>query len=220
MNIKLNAVSKAYGQGGAQFWALQDANVTAASGDFIAIVGPSGSGKSTLLHILGCLDKPTTGEVTVDGQSISNLPDRQMSRIRRDQIGFVFQQYFLNQSMTALQNVLLPLQLAGVREGKKKAAAALNTVGLESKLDSYPAELSGGEQQRVAIARALANDPDIVLADEPTGSLDSKTGKTVLDMLIALNEDSALGVVMVTHDEAVAERAHEKIHILDGRINE
>ena len=220
MNIELNAVSKAYGQGDAQFWALQDANVTAASGAFIAIVGPSGSGKSTLLHILGCLDKPTTGDVTVDGRSTSRLPDRQMSRIRRDQIGFVFQQYFLNQSMTALQNVLLPLQLAGVPEGRKKAASALNTVGLGSKLGSYPAELSGGEQQRVAIARALANDPDIVLADEPTGSLDSKTGETVLDMLIALNEGSDLGIVMVTHDEAVAERAHERIHILDGRINE
>jgi len=219
MKIDLVNVSKAYGQGDAQFWALKDATVSATAGDFISIVGPSGSGKSTMLHIFGCLDKPTAGEVRVDDRPITSLSDRQMSRIRRDHIGFVFQQYFLNASMTALQNVLLPMQLAGVKEGRTKAAAALETVGLGSKLRSYPAQLSGGEQQRVAIARALANAPSIVLADEPTGSLDTKTGQNVLDMLMALNGEKNLGVVIVTHDETVAEKAKTMIHVLDGRIS-
>jgi len=219
MKIDLANVSKAYGQGDAQFWALKDATVSATDGDFISIVGPSGSGKSTMLHIFGCLDKPTEGEVRVDDQPISSFTDRQMSRIRRDHIGFVFQQYFLNASMTTLQNVLLPMQLAGVKDGRKKAAAALGTVGLGSKLRSYPSQLSGGEQQRVAIARALANSPSIVLADEPTGSLDTKTGKNVLDMLMTLNSEENLGVVVVTHDEAVAEKAKRMIRVLDGRIS-
>ena len=219
MRIDLANVSKAYGQGDAQFWALKDATVSATAGDFISIVGPSGSGKSTMLHMLGCLDKPTEGEVRVDGKAISSMSDRQMSLIRRDHIGFVFQQYFLNPSMTALQNVLLPLQLAGVKGGKEKAATALETVGLGDKFRSYPAELSGGEQQRVAIARALANAPSIVLADEPTGSLDTKTGKNVLDMLITLNSEQNLGIVMVTHDETVAAKANNTINVLDGRIS-
>jgi len=219
MKIDLVNVSKAYGQGDAQFWALKDATVSATAGDFISIVGPSGSGKSTMLHIFGCLDKPTEGEVRVDDQLISTFSDRQMSGIRRDHIGFVFQQYYLNVSMTTLQNVLLPMQLAGVKEGKAKAAAALEIVGLGSKLRSYPSQLSGGEQQRVAIARALANSPSIVLADEPTGSLDTKTGKNVLDMLMTLNSEKNLGVVIVTHDQAVAEKAKTMIHVLDGRIS-
>jgi putative ABC transport system ATP-binding protein len=219
MKIDLVNVSKAYGQGDAQFWALKGATVSATEGDFISIVGPSGSGKSTMLHIFGCLDKPTEGEVRVDDQLISTFSDRQMSRIRRDHIGFVFQQYFLNASMTTLQNVLLPMQLAGVSDGKKKAAAALEIVGLGSKLRSYPSQLSGGEQQRCAIARALANSPSIVLADEPTGSLDTKTGKNVLDMLMTLNSEKNLGVVIVTHDEAVAAKAKNMIHVLDGRIS-
>jgi len=219
MKIDLVNVSKAYGQGDAQFWALKDATVSATEGDFISIVGPSGSGKSTMLHIFGCLDKPTEGEVRVDDQPIATFSDRQMSNIRRDHIGFVFQQYFLNASMTTLQNVLLPMQLAGVKDGRKKAANALETVGLGTKLRSYPSQLSGGEQQRVAIARALANSPSIVLADEPTGSLDTKTGKNVLDMLMALNSEKNLGVVVVTHDEAVAEKAKYMIHVLDGRIS-
>ena len=219
MKIDLVNVSKAYGQGDAQFWALKDATVSATAGDFISIVGPSGSGKSTMLHIFGCLDKPTEGEVCVDDRPISSFSDRQMSRIRRDHIGFVFQQYFLNASMTALQNVLLPMQLAGVKDGRTKAAEALEIVGLGTKLRSYPAQLSGGEQQRVAIARALANSPTIVLADEPTGSLDTKTGKNMLDMLMTLNSEKNLGIVIVTHDETVAEMAHNMIRVLDGRIS-
>jgi len=218
MRIELDRVSKAYGQGDAQFWALREASLRIASGDFLSIVGPSGSGKSTLLHILGCLDRPTEGSVSIDAEPTNRLSDRQLSRIRRDQIGFVFQQYFLNPSMTALQNVLLPLSLAGVEKGKEKASKALDAVGLSRKLRSTPKEMSGGEQQRVAIARALANDPDLLLADEPTGSLDSKAGRAVLDMLVSLNEERDLGIVVVTHDKTVAKTADTTLHVLDGRI--
>jgi len=219
MKIELNNVSKAYGQGDARFWALREATFTASSGDFVSIVGPSGSGKSTMLHILGCLDQPSEGTVCVDDQDTTSLNDAQLSRIRRDHIGFVFQQYFLNASMTVLQNVLLPMDLAGVKEGRKKAAVALDVVGLSHRLRSFPAELSGGEQQRCAIARALANRPSLLLADEPTGSLDSKSGRAVLEMMISLNAERDLGLVIVTHDEAVASTAHVTLNVLDGRIS-
>lgn len=219
MRIQLENVGKAYGQGDARFWALREASFSVSAGDFVSIVGPSGSGKSTMLHILGCLDLPTEGAVRVDDRSTDGLSDRELSGIRRDHIGFVFQQYFLNASMTALQNVLLPMDLAGVPEGKAKAAKALDMVGLGAKLRSFPAEMSGGEQQRVAIARALANQPGVLLADEPTGSLDTKTGKTVLDMMIELNQTQDLGIVIVTHDEAIAGTAKKTIHVLDGRIS-
>ena len=219
MNIRLERVGKAYGQRDAQFWALRDVTFTASSGDFVSIVGPSGSGKSTMLHILGCLDQPTEGAVSVDGRPTTGLSDRQMSGIRRDHIGFVFQQYVLNQSRTTLQNVLLPLDLAGVKQGEAKAAAALDVVGLGGKLRAYPTELSGGEQQRCAIARALANMPSVLLADEPTGSLDSKTGKNVLEMMVSLNEERDHGIVTVTHDEAVEQTAKATVNVLDARIS-
>jgi len=220
MRIELSGVGKAYGQGEARFWALRDASLAVDEGNFISIVGPSGSGKSTMLHLLGCIDRPSEGEVSIDGREMEGLSDREMSGIRRDHIGFVFQQYFLNASMTALQNVLLPLDLAGVAGGREKAAAALETVGLGSKLRSLPTEMSGGEQQRVAIARALANAPGILLADEPTGSLDSKTGNDVLEMLVNLNRERNLGLVIVTHDEGIAMTADRIVHVLDGRISQ
>lgn len=218
MRIELNSVSKAYGERETRFWALRGVTFSASSGDFVAIVGPSGSGKSTMLHLLGCLDRPTEGEVSVDGKSTTSLSDAHLSLIRRDRIGFVFQQYYLNPSMTAIQNVLLPMALAGVEGGRKKAEAALGAVGLSSKVSSFPAELSGGEQQRVAVARALANGPGLLLADEPTGSLDSKTGRKVLEMLMELNQAKNLGIAMVTHDEAIAGAARRKVYVLDGRI--
>jgi len=220
MRIELAGAGKAYGQGEARFWALRDASLAVDEGNFISIVGPSGSGKSTMLHLLGCIDRPSEGEVSIDGREMEGLSDREMSGIRRDHIGFVFQQYFLNASMTALQNVLLPLDLAGVAGGREKAAAALETVGLGSKLRSLPTEMSGGEQQRVAIARALANAPGILLADEPTGSLDSKTGNDVLEMLVNLNRERNLGLVIVTHDEGIAMTADRIVHVLDGRISQ
>jgi len=219
MRIELDNVSKAYGQGDAKFWALRDATFTATAGDFVSIVGPSGSGKSTMLHLLGCLDWPTEGTIRVDEAETKSLSDSELSRIRRDHIGFVFQQYFLNQSMTTLQNVLLPMDLAGVKGGREKAAAALDIVGLSHRLRSFPGELSGGEQQRCAIARALANSPSLLLADEPTGSLDSKSGRNVLEMLISLNDERDLGLVIVTHDEAVANTASKTLKVLDGRIS-
>jgi len=218
MRVELSGVSKGYGEGETKFWALRDVTFCASSGDFVAIVGPSGSGKSTMLHLLGCLDRPTEGTVLVDGEPTTSLSDAQLSKIRRDRIGFVFQQYYLNPSMTTLQNVLLPMALAGVDRGRAKAEVALDAVGLGSRLKSFPAELSGGEQQRVAVARALANEPGLLLADEPTGSLDSRTGRKVLDMLVELNQERSLGIAMVTHDESVAESAKLRVHVLDGRI--
>jgi len=219
MIVELQSVCKAYGQGEARFWAIRDADLTIRAGDFISIVGPSGSGKSTLLHLLGCLDKPTEGTVQIDGEPIDRLADRQLSLIRRNRIGFVFQQYYLNECMTALQNVLLPLELGKVKGRKEKAADALERVGLESKVKSYPSELSGGEQQRCAIARALANCPEIVLADEPTGCLDTETGGRIMDTLADLNEQRQIGIVVVTHDERVAAYAREQIQVCDGRIS-
>jgi putative ABC transport system ATP-binding protein len=218
MNIELQGVSKSYGSGDGLFWALRDADMNVKSGDFISIVGPSGSGKSTLLHLLGCLDKPSAGTVSIDGEPTGRLNDRQLSHIRQRGIGFVFQQYFLNGSMTTLQNVLLPLALGRIRDRRAKAATALESVGLADKVSAYPSELSGGEQQRVAIARALANAPEIVLADEPTGSLDSDNGERVLGLLRNFNEQRGIGVVVVTHDEHVAAYAPQRIQVRDGRM--
>jgi len=219
MIVELQSVWKAYGEGEARFWAIRDAGLMIQAGDFVSVAGPSGSGKSTLLHMLGCLDKPTKGTVLVDEESIDRLTDRQLSLIRRNRIGFVFQQYYLNECMTALQNVLLPLELAKVKDRKKKAGEALAWVGLGHKVKAYPSELSGGEQQRCAIARALANSPEIVLADEPTGCLDTKTGEKIMDVLTDLNEQQEIGIVVVTHDEMVASSAREQIQVRDGRIS-
>jgi putative ABC transport system ATP-binding protein len=219
MNITLDRVWKSYGVGAGQFWAVEDARLSVSTGDFVSIVGPSGSGKSTLLHLLGCLDTPTKGDILIDGESTARKSDRELSLVRRDRIGFVFQQFFLNGSMTSWQNVLLPMEIAKVRDRRAKASQALEWVGLGTKLKSYPSELSGGEQQRVAIARALANSPDLLLADEPTGSLDSETGARVLGILSALNTEREIGVVVVTHDGDVARRAKETIEVRDGRIS-
>jgi putative ABC transport system ATP-binding protein len=219
MRIELHGVWKAYGEGEGQFWAIQDAHLEVESGDFLAIVGPSGSGKSTLLHLLGCLDTPTRGEVLIDGEPAARKSDRELSLVRRNRIGFIFQQYYLNESMTAWQNVLLPLELGKVKDRRQKAAEALDWVGLGKKLASYPSELSGGEEQRVAIARALANSPEIVLADEPTGNLDSATGGKILATLEGLNRERGIGLVIVTHDAKVAACGKARIEVRDGRIS-
>ena len=219
MRIQLDGVWKAYGEGSGQFWALKDAHLEIGSQDFLAIIGPSGSGKSTLLHILGCLDLPTRGDVLIDGEPAAKKSDRALSHVRRNRIGFIFQQYFLNESMTALQNVLLPLELGKVKDRRGKAEEALDWVGLTKKLGSYPSELSGGEQQRVAVARALANSPEIVLADEPTGSLDSENGSRILEMLTVLNREREIGLVVVTHDAKVAACGKRRIEVRDGRIS-
>jgi putative ABC transport system ATP-binding protein len=218
MNIELKKVSKEYGQNGVRFWAVRDADFRVASGDFMSIVGPSGSGKSSLLHLVGCLDRPTSGSVLVDGVAIERLTDAELSRVRRDRIGFVFQQFYLNDAMTAAQNVLLPLELARSKGRVELAHAALADVGLCGKEKSYPSQLSGGEQQRCAIARALVNSPEILLADEPTGSLDSESGRSVLELMECLHATRGLALVVVTHDPAVAARAKTHVTIHDGRV--
>jgi putative ABC transport system ATP-binding protein len=201
-----------------RFWAVRDADFKVSSGDFVSIVGPSGSGKSSLLHLAGCLDRPTAGSVLVDGVAVDRLSDAELSRVRRDRIGFIFQQFYLNDAMTALQNVLLPLELAHAKDRVERARAALGDVGLADKAKSYPSQLSGGEQQRCAIARALVNSPELLLADEPTGSLDSESGKNVLQLMEGLHAARGLALVIVTHDPSVAARARTHITIHDGRI--
>jgi putative ABC transport system ATP-binding protein len=218
MIVELKKVSKEYGQNGLRFWAVRDADFKVSSGDFVSIVGPSGSGKSSLLHLAGCLDRPTAGSVLVDGVAVDRLSDAELSRVRRDRIGFIFQQFYLNDAMTALQNVLLPLELAHAKDRVERARAALGDVGLADKAKSYPSQLSGGEQQRCAIARALVNSPELLLADEPTGSLDSESGKNVLQLMEGLHAARGLALVVVTHDPSVAARARTHITIHDGRI--
>jgi len=218
MIVELKKVSKEYGQNGLRFWAVRDADFKVSSGDFVSIVGPSGSGKSSLLHLAGCLDRPTAGSVLVDGVAVDRLSDAELSRVRRDRIGFIFQQFYLNDAMTALQNVLLPLELAHAKDRVERARAALADVGLADKAKSYPSQLSGGEQQRCAIARALVNSPELLLADEPTGSLDSESGKNVLQLMEGLHAARGLALVVVTHDPSVAARARTHITIHDGRI--
>ena len=218
MIVELKKVSKEYGQNGLRFWAVRDADFKVSSGDFVSIVGPSGSGKSSLLHLAGCLDRPTAGSVLVDGVAVDRLSDAELSRVRRDRIGFIFQQFYLNDAMTALQNVLLPLELAHAKDRVERARAALADVGMVDKEKSYPSQLSGGEKQRCAIARALVNSPELLLADEPTGSLDSESGKHVLQLMEGLHAARGLALVVVTHDPSVAARARTHIAIHDGRI--
>ncbi len=218
MIVELTKVSKEYGQNGTRFVAVRDIDLRVATGDFLSIVGPSGSGKSSLLHLIGCLDRPTSGSVLIDGAPVDRLSDAELSHVRRERIGFVFQQFYLNDAMTAVQNVLLPLELARVKGRLELARAALADVGLCGKERSYPSQLSGGEQQRCAIARALVNSPEILLADEPTGSLDSQSGKNILQLMECLHDARELALVIVTHDPAVAARAKTHITIQDGRM--
>ncbi len=217
MIVELIRVSKEYGQR-TRFVAVRDIDLCVTTGDFLSIVGPSGSGKSSLLHLVGCLDRPTSGSVRVDGEPVDRLSDAELSHVRRERIGFVFQQFYLNDAMTARQNVLLPLELAHVKGRQELARAALADVGLYGKEKSYPSQLSGGEQQRCAVARALVNSPELLLADEPTGSLDSQSGKNILQLMERLRDARGLALVIVTHDPAVAARAKTHISIQDGRI--
>ncbi len=218
MTIKLNDISKQYGEGEVAFWALRNINIELKEGGFMSIVGPSGSGKTTLLNIMGCLDIPTTGTVLVDGQPTEKLGDDKLSQIRKDKIGFVFQDYYLNDSMNALQNVMLPLEFSGSSDKKEKATKLLESVGLGNKLNNFPTELSGGERQRVVIARAMANEPKYILTDEPTGNLDSVSGGKILDLLRELNHERSVSVVIITHDRDVASTAKKQIEIVDGKI--
>jgi putative ABC transport system ATP-binding protein len=213
-------VKKTYRMGKVLVPALRGVSLEVNEGEFVAIFGPSGSGKSTLLHILGGLDKPDQGEVYVDKINLSTLHENELAEVRLRKIGFVFQFFNLLPRLTALQNVELPLALADTpeEESVRKAEEMLNLVGLKKRLRHRPMELSGGEQQRVAIARALINDPKIVLADEPTGNLDTATGAEIVRLMRSLNEEKGQTFVVVTHDPNVAEAAHRILYLKDGKI--
>ena len=219
MILTLNGIYKNYLTGSMEVPVLKDINLSVEEGDYLAIMGPSGSGKSTLMNIIGCLDKPTSGQYLFDGVDISRQNDAALSKIRNSGIGFVFQNFNLLPRQTALENVELPLLYAGIRKKKRREIAmeALEKVGLGDRMDFFPTQLSGGQKQRVAIARAIANKPKILLADEPTGALDSKSGDQVMELFSQLNSEG-MTIVMITHEKAVAECANKTIVIYDGEI--
>ncbi len=218
MLIQAINLSKKYPSGDGETHALKEVGLSIERGEFVAVVGTSGSGKSTLLNLLGGLDKPTSGEIYVNGHCLNTMKPDELTLFRRRSIGFVFQSYNLIPVLNVYENIVLPAQLDGVEPDKGYLEALIATLGLEKKLFSLPSRLSGGQQQRVAIARALATRPSIVLADEPTGNLDSKTGLEVLLLMKTLNERYAQTLVMITHNDELASLASRRIHIEDGRI--
>ena len=216
--LETRNLRKIYGSGDTEVRALDGVNLSVDSGEFVAIVGTSGSGKSTLLHMLGGLDRPTPGSVIVDGKDIFSLKDEALTIFRRRKIGFVFQSYNLVPVLNVRENIVLPIQLDGRQVDEDFLGKIVNTLGLEKKLGSLPSQLSGGQQQRVAIARALAAAPAIILADEPTGNLDSRTSQDVLSLLKVTSQKFAQTIVMITHNEEIAQTADRIIRIEDGRI--
>jgi putative ABC transport system ATP-binding protein len=216
--IEVRGLKKSIRNGSRTVEILRGIDLSVPRGQFLAIMGASGSGKSTLLGLLAGLDAPSEGEVLVDGTDISRLPEDNLAQVRGKKIGFVFQSYQLIPTLTALENVLLPYELNANGDGKKRAAALLETVGLGDRLHHYPVQLSGGEQQRVALARAFVLEPPIVLADEPTGNLDSTNGQHVLDLLTDRQREASTTLVLVTHDKQIADRADRRIFMRDGRI--
>ncbi|MBI5148315.1 ABC transporter ATP-binding protein [Candidatus Pacearchaeota archaeon] len=219
--IRLQEVRKRYGMGDAEVLALRDVSLNIKQGDFVAILGPSGSGKSTLMNIVGCLDVPTDGSVFLDDVDIGSLHESDLAKVRGKKVGFVFQSFNLIPTLTALENVMLPMTFQGAprEEREKRATELLKSIGLGERLSHLPSQLSGGEQQRVAIARALVNDPEIILADEPTGNLDSARGREVLNTLQQLNKQGKT-IIIVTHDTELAKFARKIVRIKDGSITE
>ena len=219
--ITAKDLTKVYKMGDVEVQALRGLSLEIYKGEVVAIVGPSGSGKSTLMNILGCLDLPTAGEYSLDGEQVANLTGDQLADIRNRKVGFVFQSFNLLSRQTALSNVELPLRYSGKTEGRKeRARQALIAVGLEDRIKHRPYELSGGQQQRVAIARALVNEPAIIMADEPTGNLDSKVGQEIMDLLLNLNRERGTTLIIVTHDPRVADQAGRTIRVRDGVVEE
>ena len=216
--LETKDLRKIYGSGDTEVRALDGVNLSVENGEFVAIVGTSGSGKSTLLHMLGGLDRPTGGSVTVDGKDIFQLKDEALTIFRRRKIGFVFQSYNLVPVLNVYENIVLPIQLDGRKVDEKFIGQIVKTLGLDGRLDALPSQLSGGQQQRVAIARALAAAPAIILADEPTGNLDSKTSQDVLGLLKVTSQKFSQTIVMITHNEEIAQMADRIIRIEDGRI--
>lgn len=218
--ISLKNICRSYRNGEQKLQVLKNINLEISEGEFVAIMGPSGSGKSTLMNTIGMLDTPTSGEYYLEGQEVARLGEKQLAQVRNQQIGFVFQQFFLLSKMDAVQNVELPLIYAGVpvAQRRKLAEEYLSKVELTDRIHHLPSELSGGQKQRVAIARALVNDPSIILADEPTGALDTKTGSQIMELLVELNEEGKT-IIMVTHEPEIAAYAKRQIVIRDGVIS-
>lgn len=221
MILELKNIYKNYDQDNLVVPVLKDISLQVDEGEYVAVMGPSGSGKTTLMNIIGCLDLPTSGSYILDGRPVSELKEKELTKVRRNILGFVFQNFQLMPRESALDNVCLPLIYAGVskKERKEMGMKALEKVGLADRAAFRPNQLSGGQKQRVAIARAMVNNPKLLLADEPTGALDSKSGKQVLELFDMLNE-SGVTIVMITHDRKVAERAKRIVHIIDGEISE
>lgn len=217
--IKMENLSKIYQMDGVKVDALKGVSLSIEAGEYVSIMGPSGSGKSTLMNLIGCLDTPTTGDYHLDGLLVSEMDDDQLAAVRNKKIGFVFQTFNLLPRSSALHNVELPMQYAGVDSGirRAKAIASLESVGLAHRIQHKPTEMSGGERQRVSVARALVNDPSILLADEPTGNLDSKTGVEIMALFDRLHQEGKT-VILVTHDQKVGEHARRAVRILDGEI--
>lgn len=218
--IQATDLAKVYQMGEIEVHALRGVSFCIDRGEVISIMGPSGSGKSTLMNLLGCLDHPSSGEYILDGEAVATLDDDQLASIRNRKVGFVFQSFNLLPRSSALSNVELPLRYAGISSGRlEMARKALESVGLADRVNHKPTELSGGQQQRVAIARALVNDPAILMADEPTGNLDSKSGKEIMDLLLELNKQRGTTIIVVTHDPNIAAQTQRVIRLIDGKLD-
>jgi putative ABC transport system ATP-binding protein len=216
--IELYKVSKTVPSGGEALTILQELDLTIPDGQFIAVVGPSGSGKSTLLGLVAGLDAPTSGEIRIDGEEVTRMSEDELATLRGRKIGFVFQSFHLIPSLTAFENILVPLEIAGARDAQERARRLLEDVDLSPRAHHYPSQLSGGEQQRVAVARAFSNDPSILLADEPTGNLDTRNGRHVFDLMLEMNRRRGATLVLVTHDHDLAASADRRISLRDGRV--
>ncbi|HXG65358.1 MAG TPA: ABC transporter ATP-binding protein [Blastocatellia bacterium] len=216
--IELQKISKVVPSGSESLTILHSLDLIIPDGQFVSVVGPSGSGKSTLLGLIAGLDAPTSGDIRIDGRSITRMNEDQLAALRGEKIGFVFQSFHLIPSLTAYENVLVPMEIAGVKDARERARRLLEDVELTARAHHYPSQLSGGERQRIAIARAFANDPSILLADEPTGNLDSRNGRHVFDLMVEMNRRRNATLVLVTHDHELAAQADRRISLRDGRV--